>query len=201
VQQVGAGFVFAPLYHPAFAAVKGARGVLAKQGKRSIFNILGPLLNPARPDYQLIGVFEKSLTVPFARIVQKLGRKGAWIVHGSTADGRSMDELSTLGGNDIAKLEQGAISEFHLDPATTDFASARLEDLAGGEAAENADTLEGILASRIKGPKRDIAVLNAAAGFVITGIADSLNTGRKLAEEVIDRGAAHVRLRAMQDFC
>ena len=201
VQQVGAGFVFAPLYHPAFAAVKGARGVLAKQGKRSIFNILGPLLNPARPDYQLIGVFEKSLTVPFARIVQKLGRKGAWIVHGSTADGRGMDELSTLGGNDIAKLEHGTISEMHLDPATADFAAAKLEDLAGGDAAENADTLEGILAGRIKGPRRDIAVLNAAAGFMITGIADSLNTGRKLAEEVIDRGAAHVRLRAMQDFC
>lgn len=201
VQQVGAGFVFAPLYHPAFAAVKGARALLAKQGRRSIFNILGPLLNPARPDYQLIGVFEKALKVPFAKIVQKLGRKGAWIVHGTTADGRSMDELSTLGHNDVAQLENGEITTMKLDPASVGFERPKLTDLAGGDAAQNADTLEGILAGRIKGPRRDIAVFNAAAGFVITGLAPTIVAGRHMAEDVLDRGAAHARLRAMQDFC
>ena len=201
VQEVGVGFVFAPIYHPAFAAVRDARALLAKEGQRSIFNILGPLMNPARPDFQLIGVFDQALTTPFATILQKIGRKGAWVVHGQTGDGRGMDEFSTLGPNDVTTLRDGTITSLTIDPAALGFAPAKLEDLAGGEAAVNADILEGILAGRIKGPKRDIAVLNAAAGFVITGKAADLAAGKHLAEEVLDRGAAHVKLRALQDFC
>lgn len=201
VQEVGVGFVFAPIYHPAFAAVKDARALLAKEGQRSIFNILGPLMNPARPDFQLIGVFDKTLTAPFATILQKLGRKAAWVVHGQTGDGRGMDELSTLDVNDVTTLCNGSIQALTIDPAAVGFARAKVEDLAGGDAAVNADILEGILAGRIKGPKRDIAVLNAAAGFVITGKASDLTEGKRLAEEVLDRGAAHVKLRALQDFC
>lgn len=201
VQEVGVGFVFAPIYHPAFAAVKDARAILAKEGKRSIFNILGPLMNPARPDFQLIGVFDKALTAPFATILQKLGRKAAWVVHGHAGDGRGMDEFSTLGANEVTVLQDGKIESLTIDPSTLGFAKAKIEDLAGGDAAMNADLLEGILAGRIKGPKRDIAVLNAAAGFVITGKATDLSEGKQLAEDVLDRGAAHVKLRALQDFC
>ena len=198
VQRLGIGFLFAPLYHPAFAAVKEARGLLAKEGQRSIFNILGPLLNPARPDYQLVGVFDPKFTSVFGHILLKLGRKAAWIVHGSTNDGRGMDELSTLGTNEVVAVKDGQLSNLsfeHLDKG------ASLEELVGGDAVDNAAILEGILAGSIKGSRRNLAVLNAAAGFVVTGKAASIEDGVKLANELIDRGAAHVKLRAMQDFC
>ncbi len=199
VQQVGIGFLFAPLYHPAFKAVVEARKLLAAEGQRSIFNILGPLLNPARPDYQLIGVFDPALTHTFAEILTMLGRKGAWVVHGSAGEAGGMDELSTLGANHIVRLTPTGPVQESLSTTSLGFAPAVLGDLAGGDAAQNADILEGILACRIKGPKRDIAVLNAAAGFVITGKATTLAEGKHLAEDLIDRGAAHVKLRALQD--
>lgn len=201
VQEIGVGFLFAPLYHPAFAAVKEARALLASEGKRSIFNILGPLMNPARPDYQLVGVFDQALTLPFGHILQKLGRTGAWVVHGSAGPDKGMDELSTLGPNEVVKLANGDLTNETLHPADLGFTKASIEDLAGGDAAFNADILEGVLANRIKGPKRDIAVLNAAAGFALTGKAATLAEGKAMAEELLSRGAAHVKLRAMQDFC
>ena len=201
VREVGVGFVFAPKYHPAFKAVVEARKLLAAEGQRSIFNLLGPLLNPARPAHQLVGVFDEKLVPVFADILNQLGRKGAWVVHGRTDDGRGMDELSSLGMNTIAKVRDGAVEPDTLDPATLGFAKATLADLAGGEADENADILEGILAGRIKGPKRDLAVLNAAAGFVITGKVPDMIQGRAQAEDLLNRGAAHVKLRAMVDWC
>lgn len=200
VHEVGVGFVFAPLYHPSFAAVKEARALLAREGLRSIFNVLGPLLNPAKPDYQLVGVFDPSLTDAFAQILLKLGRKAAWVVHGEANKGQGMDELSTLGRNSVVQVKDGALSAFTLDPAELGYDRPAIADLAGGDAAANADLLEGILAGRIKGPRRDIAVLNAAAGFVITGKAPDIGEGRRLAEDVLDRGAAHAKLKALQDF-
>jgi anthranilate phosphoribosyltransferase len=201
IEEVGAGFVFAPLYHPAFAAVKEARVLLALEGQRSIFNILGPLLNPVRPEHQLVGVFDKALTEPFGKILKKLGRKTAWVVHGNAGDDKGMDELSTLGTNNVIKLENGKLTSAKLDAHSYGFAKANLSDLAGGDAVANADILEGILAGRIKGAKRDIAVFNAASGFVITGLATDLAEGKHLAEDVLDRGAAHAKLRALQDYC
>lgn len=201
VRDTGIGFVFAPLYHPAFKEVSEARKILAAEGRRSIFNLLGPLLNPARPAHQLVGVFDDRLVLVFAEILRELGRICAWVVHGLTDDGRGMDELSTLGRNHIAKLSSGNIAMEVLDPAALGFAAAKVADVAGGDAQENAGILEGILASRIKGPKRDLAVLNAAAGFVITGKAPGLVEGLKLAEELLERGAAHAKLRALQDWC
>ncbi|OYW76038.1 MAG: anthranilate phosphoribosyltransferase [Verrucomicrobia bacterium 12-59-8] len=200
LEKTGLGFFFAPLYHPAFKAVAEARKLLAAEGQRSIFNVLGPLLNPGRPDYQLIGVFDPQLTRAFGEILVQLGRKGAWVVHGSAAEGQGMDELSTLGVNDVCQLVDGQLSETKIDPKDLGFGKATLEDLVGGDATENALTLEGVLAGTIKGAKRDIAVLNAAAGFVITGISADLTAGKALAEELLDRGAAHAKLRAMQDL-
>ena len=194
----GAGFLFAPLYHPAFAAVKDARALLAAEGSRSIFNILGPLLNPARPEYQLVGVFDAALTPIFGSILQKLGRKAAWVVHGRTEDGRGMDELSTLGPNNVTELRDGIAKEVTVN--WTSATKASIADLAGGDATENAGILEGILAGRIRGAKREMAVLNAAAGFVITGKASDLSEGAAQANEILDRGAAHAKLRALQDF-
>ena len=201
IESIGLGFFFAPLYHPAFKAVAEARKLLAAEGQRSIFNVLGPLLNPGRPDYQLIGVFDPKLTRVFGEILVKLGRKGAWVVHGSVGAGQGMDELSTLGVNEVCQLEDGKLSEMKIDPKTLGFGKAKLEELIGGDAAENATILEGVLAGTIKGAKRDIAVLNAAAGFVITGKAADMAAGKALAEEVLNRGAAHAKLRALQDLC
>lgn len=200
IYRTGLGFFFAPLYHPAFKAVAEARKMLAAEGQRSIFNVLGPLLNPGRPDYQLIGVFDPRLTRAFGEILVELGRKGAWVVHGSAGGGRGMDELSTLGVNDVMQVKDGQLVQTRIDPKTLGFKPAKVEDLVGGDATENAAILEGVLAGTLKGPKRDIAVLNAAAGFVITGKTPDLPAGKALAEELLDRGAAHVKLRAMQDL-
>jgi anthranilate phosphoribosyltransferase len=201
IESIGLGFFFAPLYHPAFKAVAEARKMLAAEGQRSIFNVLGPLLNPSRPDYQLIGVFDPKLTRTFGEILVQLGRQGAWVVHGSAGVGQGMDELSTLGMNEVCQLENGRLSETKIDPKALGFGKAKLEDLVGGDATENAAILEGVLAGTLKGAKRDIAVLNAAAGFVITGKAADLEAGKALAEELLSRGAAHAKLRAMQDLC
>lgn len=201
VREVGMGFIFAPLYHPAFKAVAKARKMLAAEGQRSIFNILGPLLNPARPDHQLIGVFEEKLVPVFADILKQLGRKAAWVVHGTTENGQGMDELSTIGQNKVACLAGGEIEMRTLNPADYGFARATLADLIGGGASENAEILESILAGRLKGPKRDLAVFNAAAGFVIVGKAQHITEGRAMAEDLINRGAAHARLRAVIDWC
>ena len=112
-----------------------------------------------------------------------------------------MDEFSTIGTNTVIRLKSKKLSEEQIDPGELGFAKPKIEELVGGDAAENAGILEGILAGTIKGPKRDLVVLNAAAGFVITGKAKNLSAGKALAEELIDRGAAHAKMRAMQDLC
>lgn len=201
VREIGLGFLFAPLYHPAFKAVVEARKLLAAEGQRSIFNILGPLLNPARPDYQLVGVFDPALTRVFGDILKKLGRKAAWIVHGSAGGGRGMDECSTIDTNQVIRLQNKRLYNDSFDPRELGFPKPKLEELVGGDAAENADILEGILAGSIKGAKRDLVVLNAAAGFVVTGKVKNLLAGKGMAEELLDRGAAHAKMRAMQGLC
>jgi anthranilate phosphoribosyltransferase len=201
IESLGLGFFFAPLYHPAFKAVAEARKILAAEGQRSIFNLLGPLLNPARPDYQLLGVFDPSLTRTFGEILRTLGRRAAWVVHGSVKKGGGMDELSTLGPNQVCKVNGSGLESATLDPADLGFAPARLQDLVGGDAAHNATLIEGILSGRDRGPRRDIAVLNAAAGFVITGLAPDLKAGCALAESALDRGAAHAKMVALRDWC
>ena len=201
VESMGIGFFFAPVYHPAFKAVVDARKLLAAEGQRSMFNLLGPLLNPIRPDHQLIGVFDEAWTDVFADILCRLGRKAAWVVHGSAPGGKGMDELSTLGMNTVCELRGGQITKSKLNPADYGFAKAKLAALEGGDALVNAAILEGILEGHVVGPKRDLAVLNAAAGFVITGLATDLAEGKLRAEESIDRGAAHAKLRALQDLC
>ena len=201
IETLGLGFFFAPRYHPAFKAVVEARKILGSEGQRSIFNLLGPLLNPALPDYQLIGVFDPALTRSFGEILRTLGRKGAWVVHGTVKDNGGMDEFSTLGQNQVCKVHEGRLSFDVVDPRELGFAKARLEDLVGGDAQQNAAIIEAILSGRDKGPKRDIAVLNAAAGLVITGKAVDLPAGKALAESLIDRGAAHAKLVALRDWC
>lgn len=200
VEEVGAGFLFAPLYHPAFKAVVPVRQLLAKRGQRTIFNILGPLLNPAKPDYQLVGVFDGNLGSTYADILQHLGRKRAWAVHGSAGEAGGMDELSTLGQTEIWETVEGDRHDFPFDPAWIGLECPELSDLTGGEATENAAIITGILDGSITGPKRDLVTLNSAAGFVITGESTDLASGLELARAQLDSGAALDVLKKWQAF-
>jgi anthranilate phosphoribosyltransferase len=200
VKSHGAGFLFAPHYHPAFKAVVPVRKMLAAEGIRTIFNLIGPLLNPARPDYQLIGVFDSTLPEAFASILGKLGRKRAWAVHGTTNEGQGMDEISTLGLTHVWATDMGNISERVIDPALLGLAPATLGDLQGGDAIFNAAILRAILDGSERGPKRDIVTLNAAAGFVIAGLAPTLEAGLARAAEALDSGRAATKLLALRDF-
>lgn len=201
LEAVGAAFLFAPRYHPAFKAVVKVRQALAAEGRRTIFNLLGPLLNPARPTHQLIGVFSGDLAPVFAKILARLGRKRAWAVHGTTETGAGMDEISTLGSSTVWKVADGAVLGGEtVTPADLGLAPATLGDLRGGDAAENAKILTAILDGTERGPKRDIVLLNAAAGLTICGRAADLGDGLRLAAEAIDSGAAMEKLGAWREF-
>lgn len=197
VDEVGAGFLFAPLYHPAFKAVVPVRQLLAQRGKRTIFNLLGPLLNPVCPDYQLIGVFDRNVGSIFADILARLGRRNAWAVHGSAGESGGMDELSTLGETEIWTTSQESMT---VNPSDLGISAPGIADLQGGEADENAEILEGILSSKLRGPKRDLAALNSAAGLTICGKARNLSEGLALVSEAIDSGQALEVLHKWQSF-
>lgn len=199
VKRHGLGFLFAPLYHPAFKAAAPIRQVLAAKGQRSIFNILGPLLNPVRPPFQLTGVFHRDLTPVYAEILTLLGRQRAWAVHGTTEDGRPMDELSTLGPDLICETLSGRVQPpRHLDPTRLGFAAAATADLVGGDAAENARITLAILEGRDRGPKRDLVLLNAGAALAVCGLAPDLPSGIACAAARIDDGSAFEKLRALR---
>ena len=195
LEEHGLGFIFAPAYHPAFKAIGPVRKALAAQGVPTIFNLLGPLLNPARPPYQLIGVFSPLLLPKYAEALAVLGRAHAWAVHG-----RGMDELSLTGPSIVHELAGGLVREFTVDPAQFGLAACEIADLRGGERAENAAILGAILDGSERGPRRDVVLLNAAAGFVITGLAADLAAGLALGREQIDSGRALEKLRALQSF-
>ena len=192
IHRNGVAFLFAPLFHPAFKAVAPVRTTLAKEGVRTIFNLIGPLLNPCRPDYQLVGVFDETLVPAFANILTKLGRKRAWAVHGKTADGRGMDELSTLAPSRICEGD----TETLFDPAILDLQPATLEQLQGGDATDNATILQAILSGKDTGPRRDIVALNAAATFTITGLSPDIPSGFQKALDLLSSGAAFDKLQA-----
>ena len=195
VKRHGTAFMLAPQYHPAFAAVAPVRKVLAAEGTRTIFNIIGPLLNPLSPPYQLAGVFDPALPPTYAGILQSLGRTRAWAVHGTTADGRGMDEISTLGPTRIVIAEPHSIREEILpQPAGNTF----LEDLQGGDARHNAAILTALVDGSDQGPKRRLVLTNAAAALQVTGTAKSWEEGLGLAAEAIDSGKALAILRHLQ---
>ncbi len=199
VDTAGVGFMFAPNYHPAFKAVAQVRKNLAASGHRSIFNLIGPLLNPVRPECQLVGVFSRELCPAFAEILQRLGRKSAWVVSGSTQDDSSVDEVSLMGPTRICKAgaHQGFVDE-EISPENFGLKLAKVEDLKGGDAKANAAILEDILSGRDCGPKRDITLLNAATALACAGLADHIGDALDLAREAITSGAALERLRLLQ---
>jgi anthranilate phosphoribosyltransferase len=200
LEKARVGFLFAPMYHPAFKAVIGVRKILAEKGVRTIFNLIGPLLNPARPQCQLTGVFQREWCPVFAEILQRLGRESAWVVHGTTADGRSVDEMSLMGSTRICKA--GAyqdMEDVEVRPRDFGLEHAEIEDLRGGDAQMNAAILEAILSGKETGPKRDMILLNAGAALACCGLADDIGDGIKLGREAIANGAALARLRRLQE--
>ena len=198
--RAGVGFLFAQKYHPAFKAIGPVRAKLAKEGIRTVFNLMGPLLNPARPECQLVGVFDDSKVTVFAEILKLLGRSRAWAVNGQTEGGKAVDEVSLMGETRICK--SGFKSEL-LDEVVTpeDFGLklAKVEDLKGGNAEVNAGILEGVLKGDLRGAKRDMVLLNAGAGLACAGVVEGLSLGVKKAGELIDSGAALERLRLLQE--
>lgn len=195
VMRHGLGFVFAPTYHPAFKTIGPVRRALAAQGIPTIFNLLGPLLNPVRPPYQLVGVFSPVLLPKYAEALAVLGRAHAWAVHG-----RGMDELSLTGPSVVQEVVNGIIKENTVDPEVLGLKTCALDELRGGDRKTNAAILTGILDGTNTGPQRDLVLLNAAAGFVITGLAPSLSVGLMLAREQINTGGAMAKLRALQSL-
>jgi anthranilate phosphoribosyltransferase len=200
IESAGVGFLFAPLYHPAFKAVVAVRKSLAAKGVSTLFNLIGPLLNPARPEFQLLGVFRQNLCPSFATILRRLGRRGAWVVHGTTCDGGSVDEVSLMGPSRICQSRGGGVSEeLIIQPQDFGFEVAEVDALRGGDAATNAAILEAILSGKETGPRRDIVLLNAAAAIACCGLADEMNHGIAMAREAIASGAAAERLRRLRE--
>lgn len=200
IQKAGIGFLFAPNYHPAFKSVVEVRKTLAAEGVRTIFNLIGPLLNPARPECQLVGVFNRELAHSFAEILQRLGRDSAWVVHGTTGDGRSVDEVSLMGSTRICKA--GAyqdIEDEEVRPRDFGLHHAEVSELHGGDAKTNAAILVSILKGDETGPKRDMVLMNAGAAIACAGLSDDMGSGIDLARELINDGSAHEKLRLLQE--
>jgi anthranilate phosphoribosyltransferase len=196
----GLAFVFARQYHPAFRAVAKMRERLARENTRTIFNLLGPLLNPVRPPRQLIGVFAARLTTVFADVLRRLNRNRAWIVHGLAEGSEGMDDISICGATTIAELDNGKITSAILDTQWIGLKRFGLQELQGGSPKENAAILKGVLSGEIKGAKREMAVANAAAGFVVSGLVADMNEGIGRAREQIDSGRALSKLHALQNY-
>jgi anthranilate phosphoribosyltransferase len=194
------GFIYARQYHPSFRALARMRERLARRKTRTIFNLLGPLLNPAKPPRQLIGVFAPHLTAIFAEVLRRLGRERAWVVHGTAEGTEGMDDISICGPTALAELNEGKITSALMDTQWLGVKRYPFEELRGGTVKENAVILEGILSGEIKDAKRDLAITNAAGGFVVAGLAPEMNGGMALAREQIDSGRALEKLRALQSY-
>ena len=187
IDEIGVGFLFAPQYHP---GARHAASVRREIGVRTIFNMIGPLLNPAGARRQVMGVYDRRLTVPIARVLQRLGSQHCIIVHGE--DG--LDEITPCGRTYITELRDGEIFSYSLRPEVFGFDPAKPADLMGGDAEKNASIASAILDGQ-RGPRRDVVVMNAGATIYASGFASSLIEGVRRAALSIDSGAAREALR------
>jgi anthranilate phosphoribosyltransferase len=198
LDRAGCCFLFAPAYHPAFRAVVPVRKLLAQRGSPSIFNILGPLLNPARPEFQLAGVFDPALVPLYASVFKTLGRTRAWAVHGSGPDALCLDEVSPCGPTQITALENGSLRTFTITPADFGIPPLDPRDLAGGSSADNAAILLDILKGKNHSAPRLAVQLNAAAALLVAGLAPDLPSAWTTAGASIDEGRALAALQALR---
>ncbi|MFH1554866.1 MAG: anthranilate phosphoribosyltransferase [Pseudomonadota bacterium] len=189
IAEAGIGFMFAPSHHPAMKHVGPTR---VEMGTRTIFNLLGPLSNPAGVKRQMVGVFAKSWIVPLAEVLRTLGSQRAWVVNGS--DG--LDEITLCGVTHVASLEDDRIHTFEIAPEDVGLRCASPEALKGGDAAHNAIALRAVLDGEA-GAYRDVAVMNAAAALLIAGRAADLTEGVAMAQTSLDTGSARARLEQL----
>ncbi|MBI5198941.1 MAG: anthranilate phosphoribosyltransferase [Nitrospirae bacterium] len=189
--EVGFGFLFAPVFH---GAMKYALEPRREIGIRTVFNILGPLTNPAGAKYQVLGVYSSDLTETMAKVLGNLGCIHAFVVHGE--DG--LDEITITGKTKVSELKGGKVENYFIEPADFGIKPGSIEDLLGGEAKENAEITINILEGE-KGPKRDIVLLNASAAIVASGKAKDLKEGIAIAERSIDSGAALRKLEEIKN--
>jgi anthranilate phosphoribosyltransferase len=189
IEEAGVGFMWAPMHH---SAMKHWAPVRAELGIRNIFNLLGPISNPAGVTRQVVGVFSWHWVEPIAHTLNKLGCEHAWVVHGH--DG--LDELSTTGPTDVAEVKDGTVTVFEVSPADAGLPTAKLSDLKGGDAKHNAAAILALLEGA-KGPFRDIVLLNAAAALIVGDRAANLLDGVEKARAAIDNGAAKQALERL----
>jgi anthranilate phosphoribosyltransferase len=192
LDEVGIGFLYAPLLHTAMKHVMAAR---REMGVRTVFNMLGPLTNPAGANAQLIGVYAAALTEPLARVLAELGTRRAFVVHG--ADG--LDEITTTGETQVAEVREGVVRTSRLRPEDFGMTRATLRDLQGGDREENAEIIRRILRGET-GPRRDIVLVNAAAALVAGGRVQDFKEGVALAAGSVDSGAAARKLTALAEL-
>ncbi len=191
IEQVGIGFLFAPKFHP---AMKHAVGPRKEIGQRTIFNVLGPLTNPAGANVQVIGVYDPALTEPLARVLRSLGSRAAFVIHGAGG----ADELNPCGLNRISHLKDGAVRTYDFDPAELGFERVEVSELRGGTADENAGYLRGVLNGSLNGARRHAVLLNASAAIA----AETGDFPAAVAEatDALDSGAALAKLEALLEY-
>ena len=192
LDKVGIAFLFAQRLHPAMKNVAPVRKAL---GVKTIFNILGPLTNPARATHQMVGVYSRDLVEPMAHVLMNLGLKRALVVHGH--DG--LDEITTTGQTFISDYNGQEVISYDIDPQELGIAQARIEDFDGGDRDVNADIVRSILQSQ-KGPKRDIVLVNAAYGLYTAGAVENITHGLRMAQHAIDSGRAYQKLEEFREF-
>jgi anthranilate phosphoribosyltransferase len=192
LEEVGIGFMFAPVFHP---AMKFAGGPRREIGIRTVFNILGPLTNPAGAESQLLGVADPTLVEKMAQALKMLGSRHAMVVHGSGG----LDELSISGPSTICELKDGQLTTQSIQPEDYGITTAEMTSVRGGTAEENAATLRSVLGG-VRGPLYDVVTLNAAAALVAADMASSLQEGHNIAQDVIGSGAALAKVDQLVEF-
>jgi anthranilate phosphoribosyltransferase len=190
LDEIGIGFLFAPMLH---GAMKYAAGVRKELGFRTIFNLLGPLTNPAGANAQVIGIYDSSRLKQIASVLKLLGTRQAFVVHGS--DG--LDEITLTGTTNVCELVNGQVKEYTLEPENFELTACKAKDISGGTPEENANIIKNILSGE-QGPKRDIVLMNASAAICAGGIAEDLKVAMHLARQSIDTGSAEKKLN---DLC
>ncbi|MBI4380626.1 MAG: anthranilate phosphoribosyltransferase [candidate division NC10 bacterium] len=192
IDEVGIGFLYAPLLHKAMKYVMTARREIRI---RTVFNILGPLTNPAGASAQVMGVYQEGLTEVLARVLNELGSRRAFVVHG--LDG--LDEISASGESQVSEVRGGHVHTYRVSPEDFGARRSRLSDLQGGNAAENAQIIRSLLGGE-EGPKRDVVLMNASLAIAAGGKANDFHEGVKIAAQSIDSGAAMEKLRRLVEF-
>lgn len=189
IREIGIGFLFAPALH---GAMKYAIGPRKEVGIRTIFNILGPLTNPAGADCQVLGVYQEALVAPMAQVLARLGCRRGFVVHG--LDG--MDEITLTGPTRIAEIRDGQVAVSTIEPEDFNLKRCAMGDLQGGDAVGNAVIVRNVLKGE-SGPRRDVVLLNAAFALVAAGIANDISAGLEMARDAIDQGRALAKLEAL----